>query len=62
LKSKILAIIDYEFNITSKVSETVSSWTLQFLEKKQLIRAVGEFDIRFVIFSPRPQDFIYWGL
>jgi hypothetical protein len=62
LKGKTLVIINNDFNITSKAQETVSSWALQFVEKRQLIRAVSEFDVHFVIFSPHPHNFISWGL
>lgn len=40
----------------------MSAWTLEFLEKQQVIRAVGEFEVKFVIFSPQQHNFVSWGL
>ena len=62
LKGKTLVIINNEFNITSKAQETLTAWALQFIEKRQLIRAVSEFNVHFAIFSPHPHNFISWAL
>jgi len=32
------------------------------VEKRQLIRAISEFDVHFAIFSPLPHNFISWGI
>ncbi len=62
LKGKTLAILNHEFLISSTAQNTISAWTIEFLEKQQVIRAVGEFDVKFVIFSPMQHNFISWGL
>lgn len=62
LKGKTLAILNHELNITSKALRTVQAWAMQFLEKRQLIRAVSEFDVHFAVFSPHPHNFVSWGL
>ena len=62
LKGKTLAIINNDFLITSTAQNTLTAWTIEFLEKQQVIRAVGEFDVRFVVFSPQQHNFVSWGL
>jgi hypothetical protein len=62
LKGRTLAILNNDFIVSSTAQNTVSAWSLEFLKKEQVIRAAGEFDVHFVVFSPHPHNFNSWGL
>ena len=61
-KGKTIVIMNNDFLISSTAQNTVSAWTMEFLDKKQVIRAISEFDVHFAIFSPHTHNFISWGL
>ena len=62
LFGKTLVILNNDFTITSTAQNGVNAWSLEFLDKNQLIRAVSEFDMHVVVFSPQQHNFISWGL
>lgn len=62
LKGRTLAILNNDFTVSSTSQNTVNAWSLEFLKKEQVIKAAGDFDVHFIVFSPHPHNFISWGL
>ena len=62
LKGKTLALLNNEFTVSSTSQNLVNAWSHEFLIKSQVVRAAGEFDVHFVIFSPHPHNFVAWSL
>ena len=60
--NKTICILNNEFALTSYLSDEFKAYPLEFLNKNQLIRAISDFNIHFVIFSPLTHNPIGWSI
>ncbi len=54
-------ILNNEFSMSSSAQDAFNVWTLDFLSKADIIRAVAEHSVHFVVFSPLPHDWNQWA-
>eukprot|EP00347_Sterkiella_histriomuscorum_P009341 403341583 len=60
LENKTLIIINNQITISSTSQDVVQAWTMDFLRKDELLRAIAEHHVHFVIFSPHKHNYNAW--
>eukprot|EP00347_Sterkiella_histriomuscorum_P009216 403342079 len=60
LENKTLAIINDKFTISNVSQDVIQAQTLVFLKKDEMLRAISQHKVHFVIFSPNQHDYNAW--
>ncbi|CDW71365.1 UNKNOWN [Stylonychia lemnae] len=60
LDNKTLVIINNQFTVSSTSQDIVYARTLDFLRKSEVLRAIAEHHVHFVIFSPYQHNYNAW--
>ena len=60
LECKTLVAINNQFTVSSTSQDVIYAWTLDFLKKSDIIRAVAEHHLHIVVFSPFVHNYNQW--
>eukprot|EP00347_Sterkiella_histriomuscorum_P010157 403377385 len=60
LENKTLVIINDKFTISNVSQDIIQAQTLVFLKKDDMLRAISQHNVHFIIFSPQLHDYNAW--